>query len=93
MMYAKVRTQPSVLTKYLETVAATEPVVPAADVARIVAHVDDVFARAFEAKDTFTWDRDVWGQNWQKIVTPADVGHGAFGKTGASPDALAAVSK
>ena len=91
MMYAKVRTQPSVLTKYLETVAATEPVVPAADVARIVAHVDDVFARAFEAKDTFTWDRDVWGQNWQKIVTPADVGHGAFGKTGASPDALAAV--
>ncbi|KAH8071128.1 oxoglutarate dehydrogenase [Aureococcus anophagefferens] len=69
-MYQVVKKHPSVLTKYVADVQVTEPKLSPEDVGAIVGSVEQVYAEAFDNKDAFKWDRDVWGQNWQEMVSP-----------------------
>ena len=91
-MYQVVKKHPSVLTKYVADVQVTEPKLSPEDVGAIVGSVEKTYAEAFDNKDAFKWDRDVWGQNWQEMVSPLSVGHGAFGKTGVALEDLQKVN-
>ncbi|KAJ1446399.1 thiamine diphosphate-binding protein [Pelagophyceae sp. CCMP2097] len=91
VMYQSVQKHPTPLNKYLADIAVTEPKIPAAEAMAVVSEVEAIFSAAFDNREAFKWKRDVWGQNWGKIVAPYLVGAGAYGKTGVSADLLSHV--
>mmetsp|Transcript_24920 Transcript_24920/g.29983 ORF Transcript_24920/g.29983 Transcript_24920/m.29983 type:complete len:1144 (-) Transcript_24920:316-3747(-) len=81
-MYQKIKTHPTALEIYLDVCTSTNPYISKDEANSVINDAVSTFSKAYDARDECDWDRDIWGQHWNDIKPPHQVGRGAYGKTG-----------
>ena len=88
LMYDKIKNHKSVLTQYITTIQNSNPIIDKESIENVLCHVRTTFDKAFENKEHFVWDTNVWGQKWKYMVNPNTFGVGTHNKTGIHIDTL-----